>query len=87
MPVTDAGIIGKMSDSCRGGREEVKSVDKITGMRQSDRGCLLTGSWAGTAERSEEKEVQGSGLLCNFQEKGQGLKTFRIKQGSSKNPM
>lgn len=87
MPVADVGGIGEISDSCRGGREEVKSVDKITGMRQSDQGCLPTGSWAGPAEGSKEKEVWGSGLLCNFQEKGQGLKTFHIKQGSSKNPV
>lgn len=67
MPVADTGGTGEMSDSCRRGREEVQSVDKITRMRQSDLGSSPTGSWAGPAEGSKEKEVQGSGVLCSFQ--------------------
>lgn len=49
MPVVDAGGIGEMSDSCRGGREEVKSVDKIIGIRPG----MLTYWQLGRASRGE----------------------------------
>lgn len=72
MPVTDAGIISKMSDSCRGGREEVKSVDKITGMRQSDWGCFLLAVGQGQQRGARRRRCRVLGCFATSRKRDKG---------------